>query len=214
VRSAGTAKPFDIPSLIFADEKVEVTGTGPELSAAIARLAQQPSVNGNVVVTYITNATTSKAGIIKIPQQGGVLIRQIFNGAPDILLRNFDDTSTAGIIDSGDNTAPFFILHVTSYERTFAGMLGWEPTIASDLAVLYPPLPDTSPVSGTTPQLSANTGRFIDNVVANHDVRELKDGSGRTTLMYGYRDKETLIIARNEAAFTAILTRLAAAKGS
>jgi hypothetical protein len=53
--------------------------------------------------------------------------------------------------------------------------------------------------------------RFEDVVVANRDVRILRDTRGRSLLLYGYADKETLIIARNEASFAALLTRLSAA---
>jgi hypothetical protein len=53
---------------------------------------------------------------------------------------------------------------------------------------------------------------FIDLVVANHDTRVYRDGTGRSILVYGYWDQTKLVIARDEAAFTAILERLAAAR--
>ena len=197
LRLPAVSAPFTVPSLIFADEKVEISGTGPALAQAIKEVAQQASVNGNIIVTYVVATDNGKTGIIHAPQPGGPVIRQIFAGAPDILLRNITDASTVGVIDAADTNAPFFILDVSSYERTFAGMLGWESSIAEDLASLYPSYGDAA--------------QFVDAAVANHDVRALKDSSGRTILLYGYRDKHTLIIARDEAAFTAILVRMSAA---
>ncbi|HEV7121261.1 MAG TPA: hypothetical protein VGN56_00385 [Candidatus Paceibacterota bacterium] len=205
LRSPAAAVPFTVPSLIFADEKVELSRDAAPIQA-LAQAAQQPAVPGNVVVTYVTTTANGKNGIIKSPQPGGALIKQILGSAPDILLRNIDDSSTVGIIDAGDANAPFFILRVSSYERTFAGMLGWEPTIASDLSALYP-------VSAGATQADGVRG-FIDATVANHDVRILKDSANNTILLYGYRDKQTLIIAKDEAAFTALLVRLDAANGS
>lgn len=213
LRLPAQATPLSVPSLIFADEKVEIPSNAPSYAQAIANVAQQSSVHGNVIVTYIVATTNGKQGIIKTPQPGGVIIRQIFANAPDILLRNLDDSSTVGVIQAGNNNASFFVLDVTSYERTFAGMLGWEPTMGSDLSVLYP-APALAPVGTSTAPRIVTAPHFIDSTVSNHDVRILKDSAGNTILIYGYRDKQTLIIAKDEAAFTALLTRLSAANGN
>jgi hypothetical protein len=201
----------NIPSLIRYDESVEVNGTGQTLMKALSDTAQSGSVSGNVVVTYVTGAdATSTTGI---PQQGGVLIKALSLPAPDILLRNIDITSTVGTIHAGAESRPFFILKVGSYERTFAGMLAWEQTIASDLSQLYPAyasIPDTAS-STTSAIVVPHTPVFTDGVVANYNVRVLRDDSGRSILLYGYRGKDTLIIARDEAAFTALISRLTSA---
>jgi tRNA(His) 5'-end guanylyltransferase len=44
-------------------------------------------------------------------------------------------------------------------------------------------------------------------------VRALRDEEGRVLLLYGFSDKETLIIVRNEASYTALVERLAASRG-
>ncbi|KND50086.1 MAG: hypothetical protein AB203_03815 [Parcubacteria bacterium C7867-008] len=212
LRTPSTGVPFVVSSLIFADEKVEINGEmGDELLLALAALGQGPSVKGNVVVTYAVTSTDGKSGVITAPQPGGQTIKKMFQSAPDILLRNISDESTFGIVQAGESNAAFFILDVTSYERTFAGMLGWEPKIATDLSVLYPAYQE-APISTSTPRVTSSP-RFSDSSVANHDVRILKDDSGKTILIYGYRDKQTLIIARDEAAFSSILIRLGTADG-
>ena len=211
LRTPAAGAPFSVPSLIFADEKVALPANAASLAEAVMQVAQQPSVAGNVVVIYPTSASTDGTkGLVQTPQSGGPVIRQIFISAPDILLRNIDDSSTIGVINAANANAPFFVVHVSSYERTFAGMLGWEPAMQSDLSVLYPS-PAATPVASSTAPQTVTAARFVDATVANHDVRVLKDGAGRTILIYGYREKQTLIIAKDEAAFTAILVRLAAA---
>ena len=50
---------------------------------------------------------------------------------------------------------------------------------------------------------------FHDETVANHDVRIYRDSAGRSILLYGYWNQTTLIIARDPAAFTEIVNRLA-----
>lgn len=221
-----------VPSLLTPDETVELKGSGPVLMQALADLAAQPSIDGNIIVTYVTTSTTTKKGLIATPQPGGTLIQALALSAPDILLRNLDPLSTVGVVDAGADTKPFFILRVTSYERTFAGMLSWEKTIGNDLSVLYPQyvppalIPDTASTASTTATTTAKVKktvvpvapvvisepRFSDAVVANHDVRILKDGTGHTILLYGYRDKQTLIIARDDAAFAALIDRLSATR--
>ena len=217
---SATEETLGVPSLIFADEKMELSG--PDYRQDLADAAGQPLVEGNILVTYITSASSTPLGVRAAPQPGGALIRQLNLGAPDILLRNVDLMSTVGIVNAGGETRPFFVLRVNSYERTFAGMLGWESRMLSDLDPLYPsyegPTPQqtatttstsTSPLPPITPPAPRE---FVDSVVANYDVRVLKDAAGRTLVIYGYTDKQTLLIARDEAAFTTLAARLAATR--
>lgn len=209
-----------IPSLVFADARKELAGGGPDLLAALAE-AGKDLPKGNVLVTYITNASTTDEGIISFPASGGVFIAQLGLPAPSILLRNIEDVSTVGVINTTEPRA-FFILRVSSFEHTFAGMLEWEETMGQDLAVLYPAYVDpappvvevaTSTATTTTPVVVPPPPPppvFVDVVVASRDARTLVDHQGRTILLYGYRDKQTLIIARDEAAFTQLVERLAA----
>lgn len=215
-----------VPSLIFADEFKKVDGVGTDLMQALAMTASDPLVQGTALVTYVAQPATGEPGVIAgSPAPGGVLVKALNLAAPDLLLRNITEKSTVGVINEGGETRTFFVLRVSSYERTFAGMLTWEPLMERELALLYPlyTSEETDAVSlstttaSTTPTATSQTGpavskvRFEDVVVANRDVRILRDTRGRSLLLYGYADKETLIIARNEAAFAALLTRLSAA---
>ena len=207
-----------IPSLIFADERVEVSGEGTELQAALSEAgARLPE--GSVLVAYVTTSTTTPEGVvITEPADGGTLVRALALPAPEILLRNADELSTAGVVRAGGEARPFLILRVSSFERTFAGMLEWEPTMERDLALFYPAHPNveaapvgTSTATSTAPEPFARLG-FGDEVVGNRDVRVLRDAEGRAVMLYGYRDRRTLVIARDEAAFLEILERLAASR--
>ena len=148
--------------------------------------------------------------------------------APDILMRNIRPESTVGIVHAGSETRPFFILKVSSYERTFAGMLAWEQDMRASLTQLYPSYPNApvvsepEPAATTTTTTSSTTPfvipppavapvEFVDAIVRNYDVRILRDADGRSLMLYGYYNKETLIIARDEAAFLELVTRLNAA---
>lgn len=214
-----------VTSLISYDEKKELTGrTGQELMTELADLSSEPLVSGNVLVAYISTASTTTKGLpFSTPAPGGDLIKALPLLAPDILMRNIEKTSVVGIIQSGSETRPFFVLKVASYERTFRGMLSYEPSMRQALGRLYPPYAkvevDTGTVGTSTPAVQSPsfsillepTG-FVDAVVRNYDVRILRDSQGRSILLYGYKDKETLIIARDETAFIDIVTRLNAKK--
>jgi hypothetical protein len=198
--------------LIIPDEKIALTGEGTTLLAALANQATQPLPANSVLLTYINAATTTKQGVIEAPATGGAFLTALNLPAPDILLRNIDPSSMVGVVNDGAQTRAFFILRVLSYERTFAGMLDWESSIGNDLSVLYPAYPASTATSTatTTTETTASSAQFVDEVVANHDARALKDTEGRTIIIYGYADKQTLIIARDEAAFTLLLSRLTA----
>jgi hypothetical protein len=215
--------------LIVPDEKTALSGTGSALLQALAQTANQPIPANTVLMTYITTATTTKDGVVEAPDTGGAFLAALNLPAPDILLRNIDPSSMVGVVNDGTQTRPFFILRVDSYQSTFAGMLDWEQTMAGDLSLLYPEYPaaiQTVPVATSTATTTSKTAsapqpvtsvpvetlpevepQFIDEVVANHNARALKDTEGRTLIIYGYADQQTLIIARDEAAFTLLLSR-------
>lgn len=222
-----------VPSLVFADERVELTGEGIHLQNSLVASLNQPLSDNTVRVFYMTSSsTTPSRGTFTSILPGGVLLGSLQLQAPDILLRNVGPESTVGAVHAGSETRVFFILRVLSYERTFAGMLGWEQTMKDQLSLFYPeyaqaPLP--APTIATTTKIVkgkrviATTTvdaivpeyvppHFVDELASNHNVRALKDMGGRTILLYGYKDKDTLIIARDEAAFAELINRLSATK--
>lgn len=227
--SAPVASTPTAPTLIFADSQQKLSGTGGALMQALAHSATQTLAQGSMRLTYISIATTTLSGATTtIPAAGGYLIAALSLPMPDILMRNISLNSTVGVIHAGNQTRPFFVLHVLSYDAAFAGMLRWEKTMRQDLAPLYPPYPAisaptaatstadtaTSTVSVTTSTTTPTTvstpaaSVFIDKIIGNRDVRVLYDGAGRSILLYGFWNKQTLIIARDPSAFKEIINRL------
>ena len=215
----------NVSAPIFVDEQEQVAGEGPALMQTIAQFVTRALPAGSVRLLYRTNATTTEQSIFA----------SISAAAPDILLRNISGAdSMAGIVSAGNAQSPFFILSVSSYNETFAGMLSWEKTLPNDFGTLYPPYPTlavststatttaplasttvktvTKKVATTTPPVPVFVPAFHDEVVANHDVRVYRDAFGQSILLYGYWNQTTLVIARDSEAMTLILGRLANAR--
>lgn len=229
--SAPVATTQIAPSLITPNKTQEIPNTGTNLMQTLALTATNAQLpNGSIMLTYIKIATTTIRGATTtIPAPGGYLIARLNLSIPPILLRNIAVDSTVGIIHAGAQTRPFFLLHVASYDATFAGMLRWEHNMPQDFTQIYPPYktvrtepsPSThnasttasSTLSGNAGQISFNipsqkiTPSFTDEIIANHDVRILRNAIGQSIMLYGFKNKSTLIIARNPAAFIEILNR-------
>ena len=212
---------------IFVDDREQIYGTGSLLLQAIEQSVERPLPSGAVRLLYVASTTNADS-----------VFTALRLSAPDILLRNVNPSgSMAGVVNAGPssppgtgmNQSPFFILSVLSYSNTFSGMLSWEPFIRRDLEKIFPAYPTglstslvaTSTVAATTPNGTTKPATkiapapilaFADEVVANHDVRVFRDAAGRSVLLYGYWNQTTLVIARDAAAFTEILQRLATSR--
>ncbi len=217
-------------SLISYDNKIQLSGSGEDLLTQLAQKADAATPVNSVLLTYIDESTTTPQGVTEEPATGGAFISELNLQAPNILLRNINPDSMVGVVHAGNESRAFFILKVDSYQSTFAGMLQWEPFMLSSLNKLYPLYPKpaapealTASTTSTStrsvqrlsttfvPQIDPSAPRatgFMDEIVANHSTRVLKDNSGRTVVIYGYYNKGILIIARDESAFELLVSRL------
>ncbi len=207
---------------IFVDEREQLTGAGLDLSQAIEQSVARMIAVGAVRLLYFETATTNSDSVFSALRLS----------APDILLRNVNAAgSMAGVVNIDGRQSPFFVLSVDSYSETFSGMLQWEPSMLGELAQLFPPYIKPTPpvlsatstavttkktnVAGKATSTSNALGAqivFLDDIVANHDVRIHRDVEGQSVLVYGYWNQTTLVIARDPAAFSEILQRLATSR--
>lgn len=206
---------------IFVDEREQISGTGQALSQAVMQSVAHPLMSGTVRLLYL--ASTSSTSSPQATADTNIL-SALHTSAPDVLVRNINSrNSMAGVIHIGGMQSPFFILSVTAYGDTFAGMLSWESSMPRNLIVLFPPYPtavQNTMATSSTNSLQAATktvvptalATFHDEVVSNHDVRVYRDAAGRSILVYGYWNQTTLIIARDPAAFSEIMQRIATSR--
>ncbi|MDB5244480.1 MAG: protein of unknown function with transrane region [Parcubacteria group bacterium] len=210
---------------IVVEERAEVRGEGAVLLQGIEQSITDQLAAGSVRLLY-TMSTTTKS-----------IFGSLTVGAPDILVRNvLKEGSMVGVIHLGSTQSPFFILSVLSYPETFAGMLSWEKSITRDLTALFPayavPVVAAAPIATSTattsksltpkkvvpskatstispmPAVPVYIPGFRDEVVSNHDVRIYRDSAGRSVLVYGYWNQNTLLIARDLIIYAELLNRL------
>ncbi|HFC10616.1 MAG TPA: hypothetical protein ENJ75_00240 [Candidatus Kaiserbacteria bacterium] len=208
------------PSLIASESQKELVGSGRSLLHEIAEASKKSIPDGSITVFYQTRLATTSSGIsTHVPLLGSTFFANLSMPVPNLLARTIASDSTIGIIHSGKETRPFFILQVNSYDAAFAGMLDWEHTISKDLSEIYPaypqkPVPGAQSASSTEKMQTASSTKsvsprtFQDEIVLNHDTRVLRDSNGNSILIYGFRNKHALIIARDPMAFAEIITRL------
>ena len=194
---------------IFVDSSEGISGTKAALIQAILQSVAKPlPINTVRQLTLPPQSSTT------------TLLTTLGITAPSVVLRNVLPTGTmVGVVHTSTSQSPFFIFAVgAAYAATFSGMLSWEPTLLRDMKSLFPLYPEPAPIVTASSTSATSTAQklisvpkivFRDEVVSNHDVRVYRDAQGRSIVLYGYWDPQTLVIARDPAAFTEILARLA-----
>lgn len=204
-------------SLVTSESQKELVGSGRSLLHEIAEASKKTISDGSITVFYQTRLATTSSGIsTHVPLLGSTFFANLSLPVPNLLARTIASDSTIGVIHAGKETRPFFILQVKSYDAAFAGMLDWEHTISNVLSEIYPAYPQkyvqiassTEKMQTATSTTSISPRTFRDEIVLNHDTRVLRDSNGNSILIYGFRNKHTLIIARDPMAFAEIITRL------
>jgi len=204
-----------ISAPIFVDDREQISGNGATLLSVVEKSVARSLTPNTVRLLYIASTTGSIFAALPL-------------STPGIVLRNVNaEGSMAGVINVEGIQSPFFILSVSSYSNTFSGMLSWEKLMPRDLAKLFPPYSvaivnmnitatttatTTPKTASTTPAVPVQSAAFFDTTIANHDVRVYRDAAGRSVFLYGYWNQTTLVIARDAAAFTEILQRLATSR--
>ena len=126
---------------------------------------------------------------------------------PDIIKRVLSNNFMIGTYYLS-HKMPFIVLKTSSFENTYAGMLSWEKDLEKDFKQLFH-LTGYESEGGILAGLNPTVRKsFEDKVIANKDVRLLKDENSNIMLIYGIIDKETVIITTSDIAFKEVINRL------
>ena len=152
------------------------------------------SVYGLIPVLYATS--TDPAPIQEVLEATNI---------PSRLVRSLGPEYMFGLYVYATN-GPFLILKDTFFQNAFSGMLEWEKDMANDL------LPLIKASHRNESELKTGTHTFQDQVISNVDARVLKDGSGKTVLVYGFPNSETIVIATDQDTLKYVLEELLTVK--
>lgn len=106
--------------------------------------------------------------------------------ADGAFLRNIEDINIGFY-----RGAPFIVLRVISFDTAFGGILAAEDDLSADLSAAF----------GSS---TAAISDFADDTVRNHDIRVQKNAGGGETMVYGFINRNTILIARDRDTFATV----------
>lgn len=224
-----------ISAPIFFDEREEVSGAGEALLRAVQGSTGRPPLAGTVRLLHITGATSTAATIFSLLPLSAPdsLLRNLNVSGNMAGVITTGGTASPFFILSISSYSAFFSgmlaweplmpdyfrelfpplsssppTPITSATTTTASSSPQATTTAEKIPKTVAKQKVPTSAATTTPQTPKATAGFFDVTVANRDVRVYRDTLGRDVFLYGFWDQSTLVIARNTAAFTEIVTRL------
>ena len=164
---------------------------------------------GAIVHIVPTSSQTDANGTAAEQAMGiGEFLTAIEAQATPELIRSLRGDFFLGLHQTVEKRSPVLVIPVTSYERAFAGMLAWEPTVNANLSPIFTFIPPL-----TTDEKGLFVERqFEDSLINNYDVRVLRDDAGAIQMMYSFPTRTMLIIAESPYSFTEVLSRLRASR--
>lgn len=173
-------------------QKKDIALQSPDTQTLTSSLLQERSSFKSEVNTVLYTIFTHNAETLKTTE----LINLIASHAGDALKRNISEVMTG--VFSYDTNEVFFVLHPDDFGIAYSGMLDWESMMGQDLSPFFPALKE---------HLITHASIFYDETYKNKDVRVIRNDAGNIVLLYGFLDRETLVITANERIFEAILAK-------
>jgi hypothetical protein len=184
-------------------EKIDIAGKQSYelLSSVKNAIAQTPAANTVTDIYYMR-------GGLRISFDD-ILDALDITGVPDSIRSEFIPAGVLnrpvfmhGVVNLDSAQAHFLILPVSHYDRAFAGLKEWEPSLFHDVGP-FMNIPDE------TLRTHLDKDIFSDEMVNNKQVRTLRDSDKNFMLGYFFLNEHTAIIVDNLDEIPVILTRSA-----
>lgn len=137
------------------------------------------------------------------------------------LIRSLTNNYSFGLYNNKESRfESFLVFKISSSDLAFSNMLDWERYLPADLTDLFAdksvvnPDPNASQTvstttsSTTTAPVAFLTPGFTDKVLRNTDARVYTDTNGKVQFVYGFVNKDYLIISGGIESFVDVKTRL------
>lgn len=197
-----TLSPLEIDTLVFADQSQDIpvqTVRGDAFMGLLATRMSKAELPLNAISALQLTTLSETGDVVEITTQEWFDHAQ--TQAPSALVRAFSPKFMLGI-HSLEGVEPFLVFKTAFYENAFAGMLAWEKTMSRDLSPLF----GTTILSDSGPATSGSP--FYDRLINNIDVRILVDLKSEIRLIYGFIDRQTVVISNNRDTFLEVVNRL------
>lgn len=166
-------------SLIKADEVVTAAATNP--AELLPKITEASGSSGSSVILI-----DPRLG----PNNDPIAATDMFNrlgwSVPDSFERAVEKINFGRYEDQ-----PFIVIKVTSFDIGFSGLLSSEDYLSADLAWFF----------------GAGDGavtEFVDETVKNHDVRVLRDDGSRERIVYGFVNRNLIVITPDSEVFAGV----------
>jgi len=111
---------------------------------------------------------------------------------------------------SNSGLQPFMVFKTGYYKNIFAGMLAWEKDIKNDLGPIL--IGKESATGASSTKKTPVNNLFEDLTIDKQDTRILKGSDGKSSIIYAFPDKYTLVITTNENTLKSVINNLSAGK--
>ena len=177
--------PIVAPSFLTVDEQIAFpleTDRAKFYTTLIELGAKNPTLVSQFYPTVSESGRT-------IPAESVRIMEALSWNAPGSFVRGLGTHTMFGSVGE-----PFIILQSTNFDVAFAGMLSWERTMSTDLAPLF-----GEPLV---------TMAFTDALTSNRSIRILKDASGKEHIVYGFVNKNLIVVTTSTEALSKVISRI------
>ena len=188
------------PSIVQSDTQIPLplSSTRNEFLSSLEDITMQ--VGPGITHIYPTTAEG-------VPATSSEILAVLSLRAPGSFTRSIGEYVTLGAVATPERR-PFIVLITNSFDVGFAGMIAWEQYMSSDLAPFFgPTVTQTFDPSARTSG-STRAAYFVDAIIQNRSVRILYDQFGEESIVYGFADRNTIIITSSSQAFATVLARM------
>lgn len=135
-----------------------------------------------------------------------LFLKNRFSG-DESLLNSLGGDYTFGIYNnSEDMFETFLLMRIDSFDTAFSSMLLWEQNIRYDLQDMFTDY--TASSTETSIYNFPQNSKFVDRLIQNVDTRVDVDASSTVRFVYGFINKEYLLITSGVESFTGVRDRL------
>ena len=175
---------------------------GPNRADTLQAILTAASHGSSTAELYLASTTARTAAT---PASPTTILGTLGFNAPGAFIRSITGIVFGRTLDA----KPFIVMQVSDFNTAFAGMLGWEPNMSTDLSPLFgqPVTQSFDPLANSSS--TVRTAFFRDTVVNNQSARLLVDANNTDHIIYSFPNPHLLIIAPDQVTLTEAMTLVA-----